>query len=63
MLSGEPRQYRKQRPFTGKITSKDYLEMTKKPRQTHWNIHFLNVPMDSTHKEHFRNMVGNRMMQ
>lgn len=20
-------------------------------------------PMDSTHKEHFRNMVGNRMMQ
>lgn len=23
-----------------------------------WGIH-----MDSTHKEHFRNMVGNRMMQ
>ena len=26
-------------------------------------IKSINARMDSTHKEHFRNMVGNRMMQ
>lgn len=42
--------------------TQQYINSAKMISST-WALQLFTNPMDSTHKEHFRNMVGNRMMQ